>query len=263
MREFLNTSSNIKYIIFIDDNMDNALNMYTTFVGLEDYHKSVNKQFEMHSFWYEPAVKSENINEKTRKSFEKYVSNVVQHKFTRNKQTLRKNSAIYLHVEHIVRHHIEYVNPNSLFFQRRLLVPSAWATVKIESKEDPAKLITSPKSFRQTKSLEDYHKSVNKQFEMHSFWYEPAVKSENINEKTKKSFEKYVSNVVQHKFIRNSSCELAHSTTKAETEFGEAEARAVVEERAVEERAVETRAAESERWRSERWSEYGVIPYFL
>ena len=60
---------------------------------------------------------------------------------------------------------------------------------------------------------------------MHSFWYEPAVKSENINEKTKKSFEKYVSNVVQHKFIRNSSCELAHSTTKAETEFGEAEAR--------------------------------------
>ena len=90
MREFLNTSSNIKYIIFIDDNMDNALNMYTTFVGLEDYHKSVNKQFEMHSFWYEPAVKSENINEKTRKSFEKYVSNVVQHKFTRNKQTLRK-----------------------------------------------------------------------------------------------------------------------------------------------------------------------------
>lgn len=61
MRVFLNSANEVEQVYFVDDNKENALNMYKDFVKLEPHFKENSRTIIMHSYWYEPVHHEENI----------------------------------------------------------------------------------------------------------------------------------------------------------------------------------------------------------
>ena len=72
MRAFLETDAAIKQVIFVDDAIDNPVNMYIEFVKLDSYFESMKRTVEVHSYWYQPAVAEEILDESNVTNFEKY-----------------------------------------------------------------------------------------------------------------------------------------------------------------------------------------------